>query len=218
MNIWTDCVVVVACHQVVGSWGFIISASMFCLEVQSRWWKPKFFNLGWQVIHKTTMLKTYSLVLSHLKLKIRLSQLHVYFEQRRYVAVDCRVAVSDLVYFCWSLLLSLTSFCVCNCTSSLFVATALVIIHTNQLSTKYCGTNNKTPCYVQIGFWNVIGGFGFEFSAIFGCDSLHACCTSRIWINTNRFERRSKASLLYKLHANYTWNFRQDIAVASNCM
>ena len=35
--------------QVIGSWGFIISASMFCLEVQKHWWLPRPFNLGWQV-------------------------------------------------------------------------------------------------------------------------------------------------------------------------
>lgn len=70
MNQCTHCVVDVACHQVVGSWGFIISAAMFCLEVQSRWWKPKFFNLGWQVTHKITMLETCSVVPSHLKHKI----------------------------------------------------------------------------------------------------------------------------------------------------
>ncbi len=34
--------------QVIGSWGFIISATMFCLEVQKHWWLPRPLNLGWQ--------------------------------------------------------------------------------------------------------------------------------------------------------------------------
>ena len=34
--------------QTIGSWGFIISATMFCLEVQKHWWLPRPLNLGWQ--------------------------------------------------------------------------------------------------------------------------------------------------------------------------
>ena len=40
--------VVLHCVQTIGSWGFIISATMFCLEVQKHWWLPRPLNLGWQ--------------------------------------------------------------------------------------------------------------------------------------------------------------------------
>ncbi len=44
--------------QVIGSWGFIISATMFCLEVQKHWWLPRPLNLGWQVRSAHLMLLT----------------------------------------------------------------------------------------------------------------------------------------------------------------
>jgi hypothetical protein len=35
--------------QVVGGSGFIISAGMLMLEVQSKWWKPNLSSLGWHI-------------------------------------------------------------------------------------------------------------------------------------------------------------------------
>lgn len=33
--------------EVVGACGFLISATLYMLELQTTWWKPKLTNLGW---------------------------------------------------------------------------------------------------------------------------------------------------------------------------
>ena len=102
-------IVVLVYHaQVIGSWGFIISATMFCLEVQKHWWLPRPLNLGWQARYAHFML----------------------------------LADTDA---------------------------------------DRCSVNWYT--IAQIGFWNIVGAFGFEFSAIFGCES--SCCEaerSQAWL------------------------------------
>ncbi len=35
--------------QIAGAWGFIISAIVFMLECQDKWWKPAPLRIGWQV-------------------------------------------------------------------------------------------------------------------------------------------------------------------------
>lgn len=35
--------------QIVGAWGFILSAIVFMLECQDKWWKPAPLRIGWQV-------------------------------------------------------------------------------------------------------------------------------------------------------------------------
>lgn len=35
--------------QVLGAPCFVISAALFCLEVQDKWWKPEPKSIGWQM-------------------------------------------------------------------------------------------------------------------------------------------------------------------------
>jgi hypothetical protein len=35
--------------QVIGGIGFVVSASILCIEVQSHWWRLKPLSLGWQI-------------------------------------------------------------------------------------------------------------------------------------------------------------------------